>query len=196
MEACQRVNPNTRFSSVICIRRHRHIELSVGPCRWRRLTHLVATVGIDATIVTLDTGRMFPETYTVWAATEARYGIRIKGFYPRATDIEALVERQGIDGFYASQDARKACCHVRKVAPLRLALAGAQALADGAAGRSVAAPPSPGIRQLRRRTGDAEGQPDPGLVARMCGRPCQERRHPGQPAARQGIPVHRRRSLH
>jgi len=95
------------------------------------LTHLVATAWIDATIVTLDTGRMFPETYTVWAATEARYGIRIKGFHPRATEIEALVERQGINGFYASQDARKACCHVRKVAPLRRALAGAQAWLTG-----------------------------------------------------------------
>lgn len=89
------------------------------------LTHLIAESGIAVDFATLDTGRLFPETYTLWRDTEARYGIRIRAFYPEAAQLEALVEQHGIDGFYASLEARKACCGIRKVAPLGRALGGA-----------------------------------------------------------------------
>ncbi len=86
---------------------------------------------LDIEVVTLDTGRLFPETYALWAATEQRYGRRIRAVYPRHDDLEALVERQGIDGFYHSRAARTACCNVRKVEPLNRALAGARAWLTG-----------------------------------------------------------------
>lgn len=89
------------------------------------LTHLLIESGIEVEFATLDTGRLFPETYTLWRETEARYGIRIRAFYPEAAALEALVEKQGIDGFYASIEARKACCTARKVVPLSRALQGA-----------------------------------------------------------------------
>jgi phosphoadenosine phosphosulfate reductase len=89
------------------------------------ITHLLSTQGIDVDVATLDTGRLFPETYALWAETERRYGLRIRAVYPQAVDLEALVAKQGIDGFYASRAARLACCHVRKVEPLNRALAGA-----------------------------------------------------------------------
>jgi phosphoadenosine phosphosulfate reductase len=89
------------------------------------LTHLIAESGITVRYVTLDTGRLFPETYGVWSATEQFYGIRIHGYYPNAAALEGLVDSQGIDGFYASQAARKSCCGVRKVEPLGRALRGA-----------------------------------------------------------------------
>jgi phosphoadenosine phosphosulfate reductase len=95
------------------------------------LTHLAVTSGIAMTFVTLDTGRLFPETHAVWAATEQRYGIRIRGYYPQAAAVEKLVEDQGIDGFYHSQAARKSCCEVRKVAPLGRALQGARGWITG-----------------------------------------------------------------
>ena len=60
-----------------------------------------------------------------WAQTERRYGLRIRAVYPRQDDLEALIERQGIDGFYESRAARTACCHVRKIEPLDRALGGA-----------------------------------------------------------------------
>ncbi len=69
--------------------------------------------------------------------TERRYGRRIRAFYPRHDDLEALVERQGINGFYESREARAACCHVRKVEPLNRALDGR------AAGSPACAPSSP-----------------------------------------------------
>ena len=89
------------------------------------LTHLIVRSGVDVSFVTLDTGRMFPETYGVWTATEQRYGIRIRGFCPDTVSVEALIETQGIDGFYNSKAARSACCGVRKVEPLGRALRGA-----------------------------------------------------------------------
>ena len=81
--------------------------------------------GIEADIVTLDTGRLFPQTYDLWAESEARFGRRIKAIFPQQEEVAALVERQGINGFYESREARLACCHVRKVEPLNRALAGA-----------------------------------------------------------------------
>ncbi len=95
------------------------------------VTHLILTQKLAIDIVTLDTGRLFAETHAVWAATELRYGIRIAGIYPDTGAVEALVRRQGIDGFRDSVAARKACCDVRKVGPLARALAGATVWVTG-----------------------------------------------------------------
>ncbi|HEY4921098.1 MAG TPA: phosphoadenylyl-sulfate reductase [Xanthobacteraceae bacterium] len=91
------------------------------------ILHLIAEQALDIDIVTLDTGRMFGETYDLWAATERRYGRRIRAGYPDRQHLEELVGTHGINGFYDSRAARAACCHVRKVEPLNRALAGASA---------------------------------------------------------------------
>lgn len=95
------------------------------------LTHLIVESGIDVRFATLDTGRLFPETYQVWRETEARYGIRIAAYFPRHEAVEDYVAASGIDGFYASMEARKACCQIRKVEPLGRALKGAAAWITG-----------------------------------------------------------------
>jgi phosphoadenosine phosphosulfate reductase len=89
------------------------------------LLHLIAENHIDIEIATLDTGRLFAETYKLWAETERRYGRRIQAVYPQHANLEALVKNHGVNGFYDSRDARLACCHARKVEPLNRALAGA-----------------------------------------------------------------------
>ena len=91
------------------------------------ILHMLHEQAIDIDVVTLDTGRLFPETYALWAETERRYGRRIRAVYPQHSQAEGLVEKYGIDGFYGSREARSACCHVRKVEPLNRALAGASA---------------------------------------------------------------------
>jgi phosphoadenosine phosphosulfate reductase len=95
------------------------------------LLHHLTEAGIDAEVVTLDTGRLFAETYATWEETERRYGRRIRALYPRHDALEALIAGQGINGFYQSRDARAACCDVRKVEPLARALAGASAWITG-----------------------------------------------------------------
>jgi phosphoadenosine phosphosulfate reductase len=91
------------------------------------ILHMIAEQGIDVDVATLDTGRLFPETHALWAETEQRYRRRIEAIYPQHANLEALVKKDGVNGFYNSKDARLACCHARKVEPLNRAL-------DGAAG--------------------------------------------------------------
>ncbi len=95
------------------------------------ITHLIATAGLDIAFATLDTGRLFPQTYDVWAQTQARYGIKVQAFLPQASAVEALVAAQGVNGFYDSVEARKACCDARKLEPLGRVLAGAQGWVTG-----------------------------------------------------------------
>jgi bifunctional enzyme CysN/CysC len=89
------------------------------------ILQMICERGLDIDLVTLDTGRLFPETYALWAETERRYGRCIRAVYPRHEKLEALIEKQGINGFYDSLEARQSCCHVRKVEPLNRALTNA-----------------------------------------------------------------------
>ncbi len=76
-------------------------------------------------VFTLDTGRLFPETYKVWDETESKYGRKIKAYYPQADELETFINGNGINSFYASTELRKTCCVIRKVNPLKRALEGA-----------------------------------------------------------------------
>jgi phosphoadenosine phosphosulfate reductase len=93
--------------------------------------HAILSQALDIEVVTLDTGRLFAETHEAWAATELRYGRRIRAIVPDRRDLESLIEVQGSNGFRTSVAARQACCHVRKVEPLNRALAGAQGWITG-----------------------------------------------------------------
>ena len=95
------------------------------------LTHALAIAKGRTEIVTLDTGRLYPETYDVWAETEAAYGIRIRAYAPERAVEEEFVAREGINGFRHSVAARQACCGFRKVEPLGRALAGASGWLTG-----------------------------------------------------------------
>ena len=95
------------------------------------ITHAILGQDLAIDVVTLDTGRLFPQTYALWSETEARYGRRIRAFYPERESVEAFVTQQGIDGFRASIAARQACCAVRKVEPLHRALDGASGWITG-----------------------------------------------------------------
>jgi phosphoadenosine phosphosulfate reductase len=86
------------------------------------IAHAIFAQALAIDVATLDTGRLFPETYDVWAQTERRYGVRVLTFTPEHRAVEALVAGQGIDGFRTSVAARLGCCAVRKVAPLARAL--------------------------------------------------------------------------
>jgi len=73
-------------------------------------------------VFTLDTGRLFTETYATWNKTELQYGEKIKTYYPDTEELEGFVNINGINPFYESVDLRKQCCHIRKVVPLQRAL--------------------------------------------------------------------------
>jgi phosphoadenosine phosphosulfate reductase len=88
------------------------------------LTDLIARRKLDIDVFTLDTLMLPSETLTLLEQVRARYGLDIKVMKPRDQDVQNLVGQYGTYGFYESLEARKACCHVRKVAPLNIALDG------------------------------------------------------------------------
>jgi len=91
------------------------------------LTEMVLRQQRDAEIFTLDTGRLFPETYDLIARTNKFFGIRIKTYFPDAARVEEMVARNGINLFYDSVEKRKMCCGIRKVAQLPRAFEGKEA---------------------------------------------------------------------
>jgi phosphoadenosine phosphosulfate reductase len=95
------------------------------------ITHAIASNALGIELVTIDTGRLFPETHDLWAETEARYGCRIRAVAPDRAWVEAYVVEHGINGFRESIENRLSCCDIRKREPLRRALAGACAWITG-----------------------------------------------------------------
>jgi phosphoadenosine phosphosulfate reductase len=88
------------------------------------ITALIASNDLPITIFTLDTGRLFQETYDVFHKTLKKYKKEIKVFFPEANAVEKLLKEKGPNSFYESVENRKQCCHIRKVAPLTKALKG------------------------------------------------------------------------
>ena len=88
------------------------------------ISHHILSNKLQIDIFTLDTGRLFSETYSVWNSTNQQYQTQIKAYYPQAALLEAFVAENGPNAFYESVENRKSCCHIRKVEPLRRALAG------------------------------------------------------------------------
>jgi len=86
------------------------------------VSHLILANQIPISIFTLDTGRLFNETYSVWESTNERYHTYIQPYYPKANDIEEYVHKNGPLSFYRSVELRKECCHIRKVEPRSRAL--------------------------------------------------------------------------
>ena len=88
------------------------------------LLDLIARDGLAIDIFSLDTGRLPKETLDLIARVRKQYGRDIAIFTPWPDSVQAFVEQHGVDGFYEGVEQRKACCAVRKVEPLRRALAG------------------------------------------------------------------------
>lgn len=87
------------------------------------LTDMIVRINPHARIFTIDTGRLFPETYHLIDRTNNRYDIRMEVYFPEHNSVEKYVTDNGINAFYESVDKRKACCGVRKIEPLLRAFA-------------------------------------------------------------------------
>ncbi len=86
------------------------------------LTDMLARIDKTARIFTIDTGRLFPETYFLIDKTNMRYGIKMEVFFPDSNSVEKYVAENGINAFYDGIEKRKACCRARKIEPLLRAL--------------------------------------------------------------------------
>jgi len=109
------------------------------------LTDLIWEAVPQIEIFSIDTGRLFPETYELIERLQRRYGRKLRIYYPEAAHLEEWVGENGINGFRNGMEERRSCCAVRKVEPFRRALAGRAAWVTGirrgqSASRALAAP--------------------------------------------------------
>ena len=88
------------------------------------ITAIIAKNDLPINIFTLDTGRLFQETYDVFHKTIKKYINEIKTYFPETVAVEDLLNKKGPNSFYESVENRKECCYIRKVAPLTKALDG------------------------------------------------------------------------
>jgi len=88
------------------------------------ITHIIFKNNIPVEVVTLDTGRLFPETYKVFSETIIKYNKKINVFFPDHEDVEKMVTEKGPFSFFESKENRLECCRLRKVVPLKRALEG------------------------------------------------------------------------
>lgn len=95
------------------------------------VTDLIFSNNLDIKVVTLDTGRLFEETYKVLNRTRERYGKPIYSYFPKHEAVEKLITEKGPLSFYSSVENRKECCFIRKVEPLGRALKGMECWITG-----------------------------------------------------------------
>lgn len=88
------------------------------------ITDIIFRYSLNIEIFTLDTGRMFPESYSTLQKTLDKYKKSIKVYFPNAEEVENLLTEKGPSSFYDSVENRKECCEIRKVKPLKRALKG------------------------------------------------------------------------
>lgn len=88
------------------------------------ISHIILKNQLPISIFTLDTGRLFPETYSVWNSTNENYHTKVKAYYPDQSLLQDFVAEKGPNSFYESVENRKSCCYIRKVEPLKRALKG------------------------------------------------------------------------
>ena len=95
------------------------------------ITHMIFANDIPIEVFTLETGRLFPETYYVWNRTLEIYKKPIKAYFPNAEALQQMVDKKGPSSFYESVENRKECCGIRKLEPLKRALSGNQLWVTG-----------------------------------------------------------------
>ena len=109
------------------------------------LTDLIWGSVPEIEIFSIDTGRLYPETYDLIERVQRRYGRALRIYYPDADSLEGWVGTNGINGFRDGIEQRLGCCAIRKVEPFRRAVSGRAAWVTGirrgqSASRAVAAP--------------------------------------------------------
>jgi phosphoadenosine phosphosulfate reductase len=108
------------------------------------LTDLIWGEVPEIDMFSIDTGRLFPETYDLVRLLEQRFARKLRFYYPQAAPLEEWVDANGINGFREGLEQRRGCCAIRKVEPFRRALLGKSAWVTGirrsqSASRSLAA---------------------------------------------------------
>lgn len=95
------------------------------------LIDMMIRIRTDIRVFSIDTGRLPEETFQCAAEAERRFGIKVEWVFPERAAVEDFVNQDGIYAFRDSLEARRRCCHIRKVEPLHRALRGLRAWITG-----------------------------------------------------------------
>ncbi len=98
------------------------------------ISHILFSKALPLRVFTIDTGRLFEESQSLLSLTRERYGATIEVFTPNSDNLQNYLNAHGPNAFYQSVDLRLACCHIRKVEPLKRALQGSEAWITGLRG--------------------------------------------------------------
>jgi len=95
------------------------------------ITDVIASENLPIEIFTLNTGRLHQETLDMYHLVQEHYKIQIQSVEPDIEQVNQYIQERGLNAFYESEDAKKACCGIRKVIPLNKALKSADAWLTG-----------------------------------------------------------------
>ena len=95
------------------------------------IVDMAARIDRHVRVITLDTGRLPEETYSMMETVHERYGIRVEAIAPLKEEVEAMTRLHGPNLFYREDSLRKLCCEIRKVRPMDAILQGLKAWAVG-----------------------------------------------------------------
>ena len=80
--------------------------------------------GLSVEMVSLDTGLLFPATLQTWKETEAHFEVSIRSLVPDKSEVDSFNQERGLSSIYQDVGARKSCCSMRKIVPLKQACQG------------------------------------------------------------------------
>ena len=120
-----------RLEKIVSLFRGRIIFTTSFGIEDQVITHKIFSNNLAVKVVTLDTGRLFHETYEVFSQTIIKYKKKISVYFPEYEAVEKMVTEKGPFSFYESIENRKECCRLRKVVPLNRALAGMECWISG-----------------------------------------------------------------
>ncbi|HVO33014.1 MAG TPA: phosphoadenylyl-sulfate reductase [Elusimicrobiota bacterium] len=86
------------------------------------LIDMAVKAGVQPRVFTIDTRRLFPETYRLFEELEKRYGIRIERIAPEQKELDPMIRDHGEYLFFDTKAKQELCCRVRKVLPNERAL--------------------------------------------------------------------------
>ena len=96
------------------------------------ITDQIAALKLPLRVITLNTGKLNPETEALIGETRRRYPeLAFDVYEPLAEDAAEFEREYGAAAMYESVELRKRCCHIRKIEPLNRALADASAWLTG-----------------------------------------------------------------
>lgn len=93
--------------------------------------HMLSQVSKEVGVFTLDTGRVFQESYDLWEVASRKMKMPIEPLFPAREAVEAMLKKKGPNSFYMSVDNRKECCRIRKIEPLQRKLSTLKAWITG-----------------------------------------------------------------